>query len=111
MIDILNNGENIMIFLSRLDIYKLNIHKLICNVSNINIIPIKITCSTLNPIYHPRSNLIINTMVLFKHNFYLSILNKINYKQDYDQKDFIRIIKKILYPDNGYFDTNNKFVI
>lgn len=103
MIDILNNNENVIVFYSRIHIDKLNIDKLI-KKCDINIIPIQITCNTLDPISHNIDGVLENIDMYLHNTFTIKILDLVKYDKEYTKQDFISQIKKVLYPDGGYFD-------
>lgn len=109
MIRIFENNENIMIFYSRNHLKYLNIDKIIKRM-NINIVPIKITSNTIDPISHNQDGILENIDVYLQNKFSIEILNKINYENYYNKEKFINILKGILYPDNGYFDEEGNFI-
>lgn len=109
MINILNNNQNVIVFYSRIHIENLNIDKIISK-SSINIIPIRISSDTLKPLSHNIDGALENIDFYLHNKFKIEIFDKIDYDKSFKKKDFVESLKKILYPDNGYFDKNNFFI-
>ena len=109
MINILNNNHNIIVFYSRIHIENLNIDKIISK-SDINIVPVKISSETLKPLSHNIDGALENIDLYLHNKFKMEIFDKIYYDKNFKKKDFLDSLKKILYPDNGYFDQNNFFI-
>ena len=77
MIDILKKKESIIVYYKKERIHKTNIHKIIQECNDINIIPIKVTKE--------------------KKKYNINILEKINYKKDWKKEKFIEVINNNLY--------------
>lgn len=109
IIEQLKNNNNVLIFYSRNHIQHLNIHKIIKEI-DIDIIPIRICSNTIKPISHNIDGFLENISIYLKNDFYVEIIDKIDYEKHFTKQDFVDILKKILYPDGGYFDKKDNFV-
>ena len=109
MINILNSNKNIIVFYSRNHIENLNIDKIISQ-TDIDIIPIRISSDTLKPLSHNIDGILENIDMYLHNKFKIEVFNKIYYEKNYQKEDFIECLRKILYPEKGYFNQNNFFI-
>lgn len=109
MINILKNNYNIIVFYSRIHIEKMNIDRIIEKV-DIDILPIKVECNTLDPISHNIDGILENIDIYLHNVFNVRILDSIHYQKNYKKQDFISKIKDVLYPDGGYFNNKDIFI-
>ena len=109
MIEILKNNENILIFYSRRHLKYLNIDKIVKEV-DIDIVPVRITSNTIEPVSHNRDGILENIDIYLQNKFSVEILNKVDFNKGYNKEKFIEILKKKLYPDNGYFNEKDIFI-
>ena len=109
MINILRKNDNVIVFYSRIHIENLNIDRIVSEL-DIDIIPIKITSNTLLPLSHNIDGILENIDMYLHNKFKVEILDKLHYKKNFRKKDFADCLKKILYPDKGYFNENDFFI-
>ena len=90
MIEILKNNENILIFYSRRHLKYLNIDKIVKEV-DIDIVPVRITSNTIEPVSHNRDGILENIDIYLQNKFSVEILNKVDFNKEYNKEKFIEI--------------------